>query len=92
MAKYRVITSPLKMKKKRVYFMHGGKEVHVDFGHTSYEDYTQHKDPVRRRNYLTRSAGIVDGKGHPTKNDPLSPNYWSRRLLWASQEPFIGIM
>ena len=41
-----------------------------------------HNDPKRRKNYLTRSAGIRDGKGDLTKDNPMSPNYHSRRILW----------
>lgn len=58
----------------------------VKFGDVRYEDYTQHRDPARRENYLRRSAGIRNARGL-TKDDPLSANYWSRRYLWASREP-----
>lgn len=58
----------------------------VLFGHIDYEDFTQHHDPKRKNNYLTRSAGIRDGRGRLTKDDPLSPNYWARRYLWDSRE------
>lgn len=64
------------------------KDIIVHFGHTDYEDYTQHNDESRRNNYLSRSAGITDKYGHLTKDDPTSANYWSRRYLWASGEPW----
>jgi len=41
-----------------------------------------HGDDKRRKNYLSRSAGIKDKQGNLTKNDPMSPNYHSRRVLW----------
>ena len=41
-----------------------------------------HGDPKRRKNYLTRTAGIKDKEGKLTKDDPSSPNYHSRRILW----------
>ena len=41
-----------------------------------------HNDKKRRKNYLSRSAGIRDGDGNLTKDNPLSPNYHSRRILW----------
>ena len=65
-----------------------GRDALVRFGHPAYEDFTQHGDPRRRASYLARSAGIRDGAGQLTKDDPLSANYWSRRFLWASGEPY----
>ena len=50
----------------------------VNFGQMNYEDHTKHNDPVRRVNYLNRSAKI---KGD-WKDDPFSPNNLSRRILW----------
>jgi hypothetical protein len=58
----------------------------VYFGHSKYEDYTQHHDKKRRESYLKRSAGIRNKNGKLTKDDPTSPNYWARRYLWASRE------
>lgn len=41
-----------------------------------------HNDEKRRKNYLSRSGGIKNKSGKLTKNDPMSPNYHSRRILW----------
>jgi len=41
-----------------------------------------HNDSKRRKNYLTRSAGIKNKMGQFTKDLPSSPNYHSRRILW----------
>ena len=41
-----------------------------------------HKDKDRRKNFLNRSAGIKDKSGRLTKDNPLSPNYHARRVLW----------
>lgn len=38
-----------------------------------------------RESYLARSAGIRDGEGNLTKDDPTSANYWARRVLWGSK-------
>jgi hypothetical protein len=46
------------------------------------EDFTQHKDPERRKNYLARSAGIKNKSGQPTKDDVFSANHWARKVLW----------
>jgi len=67
------------------------KNVVVHFGHRDYEDFTQHRDPGRRENYLSRSAGIRDGKGRLTKDNPSSANYWSRRYLWDSKERYLNV-
>lgn len=88
---YKLHKSKRKDKKMAATFYISGQKHTVHFGHPAYEDYTIHKDPKRRRNYLTRSAGIRNGSGRLTKDDPLSPNYWARRILWASREPFRGI-
>ena len=50
----------------------------IHFGQMGYEDYTKHKDPVRREKYLKRS-GSIRGEW---KNDRLSANNLSRNLLW----------
>ena len=41
-----------------------------------------HGDKDRRKNFLTRSAGIKNKEGKLTKDDPFSPNYHARRILW----------
>lgn len=70
--------------KKKVVLAKKGDDVKlVKFGQRGYEDFTQHKDPKRRENYLSRSAGIKDKDGNPTKNDKFSPNYWARKELWV---------
>lgn len=57
-----------------------GKDVH--FGHTSYQDFLDHRDPERRRRYLLRAKGIRDGKGRLTYKNPASANFWSVHVLW----------
>lgn len=70
-------------KHKKVVLAKKGDEVKlVKFGLRGMEDFTQHKDPERRKNYLARSAGIKDKNGNPTKDDKFSANYWSRTKLW----------
>jgi len=41
-----------------------------------------HNDKTRRESYLQRTAMIKDGKGNLTKNNPKSPNYHARKVLW----------
>ena len=78
---------PAKKFMVRVYIPKTKKDKIVHFGNSSYEDFTQHKDPYRKRNYLTRSAFIRKG-GKLSKSDYTSPNFWSRRFLWASKEKY----
>jgi len=52
----------------------------VHFGQMGYEDFTKHKDPARRDNYLKRTANI---KGD-WRSDKFSPNNLSRNILWGA--------
>lgn len=71
--------------KKMVVAKKGDKYKLVKFGYRGMEDYTQHKDKDRRKNYLSRSGGIRNGSGQLTKDDVFSPNFWSRKNLWNAQ-------
>ena len=59
----------------------GNKKL-IHFGHTDYEDYTQHKDEKRRKSYLARAKGIKNKKGELTYKDKNSKNYWAIKHLW----------
>lgn len=54
------------------------KEKWINFGQIGYEDYTKHKDKTRRKNYLTRTKGMLGN----WKNNPYSANNLSRNILW----------
>ena len=69
-------------KKMVVLAKKGNKIKVIHFGQVGYSDFTKHKDPSRRRNYLKRSAGIRNAKGQLTKDDIFSANYWARKILW----------
>ncbi len=68
--------------KKMVLVKRGDKIRLVKYGLRGMQDYTQHKDPKRRKNYLSRSGGIRNKAGQLTKNDPFSANHWARKDLW----------
>ena len=51
---------------------------YVSFGDMRYEDYTKHKDPVRREAYLKR-ARKIKGKWSV---DKYSPNNLAINILW----------
>ena len=65
-----------------VYVMKEGKKRLIHFGHSDYEDFTQHKDLKRRENYLARAKGIKNKKGELTYKDKNTANYWSVFYLW----------
>ena len=75
----RLISSPIDGKKWRVYLVkEDGKERHVDFGATGYEDFTQHKDAIRKALYMLRHKTREDW----TKSGIFTAGFWSRWLLW----------
>lgn len=63
-------------KKYKIYDPFNDSWVH--FGQMGYEDFTKHRDKIRRADYLKRSANI---KGDWI-SDPYSPNNLSRHILW----------
>lgn len=80
--KNKYFKSWLPKKKLVIRVVKGGQDKLVHFGHTDYQDYTEHKDPVRRKSYLARAKGIKDKKGRLTYKDPFSPNYHAVKILW----------
>tara|TARA_Y100001973_G_scaffold99147_1_gene157917 strand:- start:8868 stop:10199 length:1332 start_codon:yes stop_codon:yes gene_type:complete len=74
-------------KKKMVLVKRGDKIKLVHFGHSSYKHNYSKK---AKSNYLSRSGGIRDKEGRLTKNDPFSPNYWARKVLWPKGQKADG--
>ena len=83
--------STISGKKLMVEVTKDGKKRTIHFGASKmghFKDKTgiwkslDHKDANRRKNFLTRSAGIKKKDGTLTKDDPFSPNYHARRVLW----------
>ena len=73
------IPSTSKDKKMMVLVRHRGVVRLVHFGQRGY---AHNYSPEAKANYLARSAGIRDKDGNLTKDDPFSPNYWARKVLW----------
>ena len=76
-------------KNKKLMTVVDGKKVHfgdLRYGHfkdkTGIHKSLDHNDPKRRKNYLTRTAGIKNKEGKLTKDLPSSANYHARRILW----------
>ena len=51
----------------------------VHFGAVGYEDFTTHKDPVRRAQYLARHRPNEDW----TLRGLRTAGFWARHLLWS---------
>jgi hypothetical protein len=64
-------------KKWRAVFSQHGKETFTEFGDSSAEDYTQHKDLERRTRYRIRHKRDLD------TGDPTRAGFLSRFLLWG---------
>ena len=71
-----VIISPSKNKNKKYKAEIDGKKT-VHFGHSSYQDFTQHKDPKRKENYISRHSNE-----DWSKTNIASPAFMSRYVLW----------
>jgi hypothetical protein len=77
------IASDKKEKKMMVLAKKGDEVKLVHFGQKGYQ---HNYSPEAKQNYLTRSAGIRNKSGQLTKDDPFSPNYWARKVLWPKGE------
>ena len=62
-----------KPNKKYVAVINNKKTIH--FGDDRYSDYTMHKDPARKKAYLSRHK-------HDNYTNPLYPSFYSTNILW----------
>lgn len=68
----------LSNKKDKKYMVQDPDGKWIHFGQLKYEDFTKHQNPIRRKNYLTRTSGI---RGD-WKSNKYSANSLSRNILW----------
>ena len=47
----------------------------IHFGDNRYQDFTIHKDPLRKKTYLAR-------RKHDKTSNPLYPGFYASNLLW----------
>ena len=73
-----ITISTRKTKKYQIYNPNTKKWVHFGSFNPPLEDFTYHKDPYRRMNYLLRATNINGN----WKNNPYSPNNLSINILW----------
>lgn len=65
-----------KDKKWVAIFDDNGKIIKTHFGNSNYEDFTQHKDPIRAERYRKRHYKDLKTK------DPTRAGYLSYYILW----------
>ena len=70
-----VISKSDNKNKKYKSVIDGKKTIH--FGHSSYDDFTTHKNSKRRDNYIARTS-----KQDHSKQNVASPAWMSRFILW----------
>ena len=63
---------------KHKYYILTASGKKVLFGALGYEDYTIHKDPIRKARYIARHKN----KENWTKSGINTAGFWSRWLLW----------
>ncbi len=68
----------LSNRKNKKYMVQNPDNKWIHFGQMGFQDYTKHKDKIRRKNYRLRASNI---KGNWI-TDPYSPNNLSLFLLW----------
>ena len=69
-----------KKQKKTVKACQNGKEKIIQYGYRGMQDFTQHKDEKRKKNYLSRH-----GKEDHTISNALSPAFLARHVLWSEK-------
>ena len=80
----KLFPSPLKGKKYRaVWYEDGVEKRHADFGAKNYEDYTIHKDPLRKDSYISRHGATEEILW---ETDPYAPATLSRFVLWEKPD------
>ena len=79
---YKPYKSTSKGTKGMVFVKKEGSKRLIHFGDSNMSDMTKHGDKKRQKNYLQRSAGIVDKSGNKTANNKNSANFWSRKVHW----------
>ena len=67
-------------KTKRYYVVYQDKQIH--FGSKTGQTFIDHGDKTIRANWIARHSKIKDKYGNYVINNPHSPSYYSRHILW----------
>lgn len=54
----------------------------IHFGDSRYDDFTVHRDPVRRASYRKKAARITNARGEYAYRNKSYANFWAYHLLW----------
>ena len=71
---------PSNITKKRYYVIYDGKIIH--FGAAGASTFLEHRDPIKRKNWIARHSKIKNKYGQYVIKLKTSPSYWSAKLLW----------
>jgi hypothetical protein len=75
---FHLFKSP-RQDKKYVIIAPGG--IRIDFGAKGYSDFTKHKNPTRKNNYIRRHVLLEDH----SPNGMFTAGFWARWLLWNKE-------
>jgi len=67
-------------KNKKYMVLYKKKWIH--FGDRRYEDFLQHKDEDRRKNFKIRMSKIMLKNGMPAVNVKSQPAFWAYNVTW----------
>lgn len=69
--------------KKLMVLVRNSKTGRINTIHFGQKGFRHNHSKKARERFLKRSAGIRDAKGRLTKDNPLSANFWARKVLWG---------
>ena len=72
--------------KKMMVFVRNPKTGRLNTIHFGDTKYRQNYSKMAWEKYRKRSAGIRNKQGRLTKDNPLSANYWARKILWSGSK------
>lgn len=70
-----------KRHNKRFYVKYDGKIIH--FGLKNGSTYLEHKDDLKRKNWIARHSKIKNKNGQYVIKLKTSPDFWSYKILWT---------
>ena len=73
-----VITKSSRKDETEIDAMINGKNK-ISFGQAGYSDFTRHRDPTRRQNYISRNS-----QEDWSKSNIASPAWMSRYIVWEN--------
>lgn len=81
----KLISYGISQNKDKKYFVeisYRDKHKKIHFGNINYEDYTKHKNKLRRQSYQARASKITDKYGNYSYKNPFQANFWAYYCLW----------